>query len=42
MWRIYKGRSYCWTDISSDGEIKLTDKMMSFLAIAPDMELLSI
>lgn len=38
----YKGHSYRRTEISSDGEIKLTDKIMSFLAIAPDMELLSI
>ncbi|MBP1535381.1 MAG: hypothetical protein IK999_14845, partial [Ruminococcus sp.] len=38
----YKGRSYCWTHISDDGKIILTDKMMAFLNICPDMQLLSI
>ncbi len=38
----YKGRSYCWVDISSDGKVKLTDDMMDYLEIAPDMTLLSI
>lgn len=38
----YKGRSYCWTDISEDGQIVLTDGMMKFLQIEPEMQLLSI
>ncbi len=38
----YKGRSYCWIDISKNGKIVLTPEMMSFLNISPDMELLSI
>lgn len=38
----YKGRSYCWIDISDKGEISLTEEMMNFLDIKPDMQLLSI
>lgn len=38
----YKGRSYCWTDISEEGEIILTDQMMRFLDVKPDTILLSI
>ncbi len=38
----YKGRFYCWTDISSDGKLILSEDMMNFLNIAPGMELLSI
>lgn len=38
----YKGRSYCWIDISHDGKITVTDEMMNFLEIVPGMELLSI
>lgn len=38
----YKGRSYCWVDITENGEIFLTDKMMSFLNIKVNMPLLSI
>ncbi len=38
----YKGRSYTWIDITEDGIIRLTSKMMDFLGIAPGMKLLSI
>ncbi len=38
----YKGRSYCWIDISSDGKIILTKGMMDFLNITPGLALLSI
>ena len=38
----YKGRSYCWVDITDKGQIKLTDDMMKFLKIKPGMQLLSI
>lgn len=38
----YKGRSYCWVDISHDGKILLTKKMMEFLEVKPGIELLSI
>lgn len=38
----YKGRSYCWTAISASGEITLTEKMMVFLHLKPEMLLLSI
>ena len=38
----YKGRFYCWTAISQEGQIFLTKKMMDFLKIKPGMELLSI
>ena len=38
----YKGRSYCWTDISEEGEIILTDQMMKFLDVKPGTILLSI
>lgn len=38
----YKGRSYCWVDISHDGKILLTKKMMEFLEVKLGMELLSI
>ena len=38
----YKGRSYCWVDISEKGEVYLTDEMMNFLNIEPKMQLLSI
>ena len=26
----YKGRSYCWVEISQEGQILLTKKMMDF------------
>jgi len=38
----YKGRSYCWIDITKTGEIILTAEMMDFLALKPLMQLLSI
>lgn len=38
----YKGRFYAWTTISDDGKIVLTDDMMTFLKIEPEMKLLSI
>lgn len=38
----YKGRFYCWADISETGQIVLTLPMMDFLNITPNMELLSI
>lgn len=38
----YKGRSYCWTEITPSGQIILTAEMMNFLEIQPGMRLLSI
>lgn len=38
----YKGRSYCRTDVSPDGEIKLTQDMMAFLHLKSRMRLLCI
>lgn len=38
----FKGRFYCWADISPDGKISLSKCMMNFLNISPGMELLSI
>ncbi|MBD5161064.1 MAG: hypothetical protein HDT14_03420 [Oscillibacter sp.] len=38
----YKGRYYCWADISEAGQIVLTDEMMDFLSVEPGMQLLSI
>ena len=38
----YKGRSYCWTEITQSGQITLTERMMAFLNITPGMKLLSI
>ena len=38
----YKGRSYCWTEITQIGQIILTAEMMNFLEIQPGMPLLSI
>lgn len=38
----YKGRSYCWVDIANDGALSLTEKMMDFLCIKSNMQLLSI
>ncbi len=37
-----KGRAYCWTVISASGEITLTEEMMAFLHLKPEMRLLSI
>ena len=36
----YKGRSYCWTAISAEGEITLTEEMLAFLDLSPGMRLL--
>lgn len=38
----YKGRAYCWTAISASGEITLTEEMMVFPHLKPEMRLLSI
>ncbi len=38
----YKGRSYCWTGITEDGRITLSQAMMDLLKLAPGTELLSI
>lgn len=38
----YKGRSYCWVDISEEGQIVLTKEMMSFLQLKQNMQLLAI
>jgi hypothetical protein len=38
----YKGRSYAWVEISSDGKIVLTEEMISFLKLGAGMKLLSI
>ena len=38
----YKGRSYCWTDITANGQIVLSAEAMDFLNIKPGMPLLSI
>lgn len=38
----YKGRSYCWVEISEAGQIILTEEMMKFLDIRPNTQLLAI
>lgn len=38
----YKGRSYCWVNISENGVIQLTHEMMNFLDLKINMQLLSI
>lgn len=38
----YKGRAYCWTTISNDAKIVLSDEMMNYLDIEPGRQLLSI
>ena len=38
----YKGRSYAWVEISSDGKIVFDDEMLSFLKLDIGMKLLSI
>ena len=38
----YKGRSYCWVNISENGVIQLNQKILDFLNLNTDMELLSI
>lgn len=42
MFVPYKGRSYCRTEISEDGKIKLTDEMTVFLHLKSGMKLLCI
>jgi len=38
----YKGRLYCWIDISQSGVIQLTEDMIKFLYLKIGMKLLSI
>lgn len=38
----YKGRSYCWVNISENGVIQLNQKILDFLNLKVGMELLSI
>lgn len=38
----YKGRYYCWTNISKDGLLVLSKNMMDFLKIKSAMRLLAI
>ena len=38
----YKGRSYAWVEISSEGTVALTDEMLAFLRLSAGMKLLSI
>lgn len=38
----YKGRSYCWVNVSENGVIQSAQKMMDFLDLKIGMELLSI
>ena len=38
----YKGRSYCWTNISQTGQIVLTKEMADFLDIKVGTQLLSV
>ena len=38
----YKGRSYCWVNISENGVIQLNQQIMDFLNLKIGMELLSI
>ncbi|HML36263.1 MAG TPA: hypothetical protein PKA19_02415 [Bacillota bacterium] len=38
----YKGRSYCWVEITKAGIIQLTADMLDFLQLKTGMELLSI
>lgn len=38
----YKGRAYCWTEISPSGEIRLTEAMQALLQLRAGMRLLSI
>ena len=42
MFVKYKGRSYAWLNISTDGKIIFSKPMMTFLNVAPGMNLLSI
>lgn len=38
----YKGRAYCWTEVSKTGQIRLEEEMMAFLSVKPGTRLLSI
>ena len=38
----YKGRSYCWVNISENGVIQLNQQILDFLNLKVGMELLSI
>jgi len=38
----YKGRSYCWVDITKEDQIRLTEEMMNFLQLEPGKPLLCI
>ena len=38
----YKGRAYCWLEISQHGTIQLSPETMNFSEIKPEMSLLSI
>ena len=38
----YKGRSYCWVNISENGVIQLNQQILDFLNLKIGMELLSI
>lgn len=38
----YKGRSYCWVNISENGVIQLNQQILNFLNLKIGMELLSI
>ena len=38
----YKGRAYCWTEVSNTGQIRLEEEMMAFLSVKPGTRLLSI
>lgn len=38
----YKGRSYCWMELSSSMELRLPPAVLEFLSLTPGMQLLSI
>lgn len=38
----YKGRAYCWINMSDNGAVRLNQEMMEFLDLKIGMELLSI
>ena len=38
----YKGRTYCWAEISKEGQLILSNTMMKMLELTPGLELLSI
>ena len=38
----YKGRAYCWVEISPEGMVRLGPEALAFLRLRPGMELLSI